>query len=181
MRMRYSAMFLLLVALSNRAYTQAPLPVDTAIFAERAQETTSISLDKNMLQFAGKFLSSSDEDREAKQIIANLDGIYVRTYEFQKANAYSPSEIEAFRRQLATPDWSRIVSVHDKESKEDTDIYVRLDGKIRGMFILVAEPSELTFVYIAGQLKAEDLDKLSGNFGIPKTHVRNEPSGKQGQ
>jgi hypothetical protein len=186
--MKYSAMFLLLVALSNRAYTQAAFPVDTAKLAERAKETTSISLDKNMLQFAGKFLSSDDEDREAQQIIAHLDGIYVRTYGFKKPNTYSPSEVEAFRRQLTSSGWSCIVSERGKksdedteESNEDTDIYVHLDGKVKGMFILVAEPSELTFIHIAGAIKAEDLDKLSGNFGIPKTHVRKEQPQKEDQ
>jgi hypothetical protein len=165
------AIFLLLMAFSNRAYAQDTFPVDTTKLAERADETTTVSLDKNMLQFASRFLSSNDEDREARRIIANLDGIYVRTFEFKTPNAYSASELEAFRRPFAGPEWSHIVSVHGKEPNEDTDIYVRLvNGEVRGMFILAAEKEELTFVHILGPIKPEDLDQLSGNFGIPKRH-----------
>src|ERR1700733_2583595 len=115
MRMKHTAIVLLLVSLSNRAYAQAAFPVDTEKLAQRADETTTISLDKNMLQFASKFLSSSDEDREAQRIIARLDGIYVRTYEFKAPNKYSASELEGFRRPFSGPEWSRIVSVHGKE------------------------------------------------------------------
>jgi hypothetical protein len=180
MRMKQSAIFLLLMVLSRRAYSQAAFPVDTAKLAERADEATTISLDKNMLRFAGKFLSSSDEDRQAQQIIAKLDGIYVRTYEFKKPNAYSASEVEAFRRQFASSEWSRIVAVHAKEPDEDTDIYVHLvDGRVAGMFILAAEAGELTFVTIVGAITPEDLDQLSGNFGIPKKHVKKDrPEGE---
>ncbi len=179
MRMKHIATIALLVVLSNRAYTQAIFPVDTAKLAERAEETTTISLDKNMLQFASKFLSSSNEDREAHRIIANLEGIYVRTFEFKKPNAYSSSELEAFRRPFGGSEWSHIVSVRGKEADGDTDIYVRLvDGQIRGMFILAAEAEEITFVHIVGPIKPEDLDQLSGNFGIPrhinKQHTRRE-------
>jgi Domain of unknown function (DUF4252) len=175
MRMKHSAIFLLLMVLSSRAYGQAAFPVDTAKLAERADEATTISLDKTMLQFAGKFLSSSEDDREAQRIIAKLDGIYVRTYEFKKPNTYSASEVEAFRRQFASPEWSRIVAVHAKESDEDTDIYVHMvNGRVAGMFILAAEPGELTFVHIAGAITPEDLDNLSGNFGIPKKHGKKE-------
>ena len=100
MRMKHSAIFLLLMVLTNRAYSQAAFPVDTTILAERADETTTISLDKNMLRFAGKFLSSSEEDREAQRIIAKLDGIYVRTYEFKKPNAYSWNGSPTTRRRI---------------------------------------------------------------------------------
>jgi hypothetical protein len=176
MRMKCSAIVLLLAAVGGRAYTQA-FPVDTGKLAERADQTTAISLDKNMLQFAGKFLSSSEEDREAQHIISKLDGIYVRTYEFKKPNAYSAPELETFRRQFAGPEWSSIVSVHGKEPDGDTDIYVHLvDGRVAGMFILAADPGELTFVHIVGAIKPEDLDQLSGNFGIPKRHVKKEPA-----
>jgi|HubBroStandDraft_6_1064221.scaffolds.fasta_scaffold00160_8 hypothetical protein len=175
LRVKHSALVVLLVVLGNRASSQAAFPVDTAKLAERADETTSISLDKTMLQFAGKFLSSSEEDREAQRIIAKLDGIYVRTYGFKKPNTYSASEIESFRRQFSGPEWSRIVAVHAKDPDEDTDIYVHMtDGRVAGMFILAAEAGELTFVHIVGAITPEDLDQLSGNFGIPKKHLKKE-------
>jgi Domain of unknown function (DUF4252) len=172
LKMKHAAFILLFLALGSRAFSQAPFPVDTTKLAERADESTTISLDKTMLQFAGKFLSSSEEDREAQRIIAKLDGIYVRTYEFKSSNSYSASDLDAFRRPFSGPEWSRIVAVHGKES-DDTDIYVHMvDGRVAGMFILAAEPGELTFVHIVGAIAPDDLEQLSGNFGIPKNHVK---------
>jgi hypothetical protein len=42
-----------------------------------------------------------------------------------------------------------------------------VNGEVRGMFILSAEPRELSFVYIDGPIRPEDLADISGNFGIP--------------
>jgi hypothetical protein len=161
-----------LLLASHRALAQGDFPFDTSKLAARADETTTVSLDKNMLRFASKFLNDDAEDRQARRIIENLDGIYVRTFEFKAPGSYSAAELETFRKFFAGSEWSHIVSVHGKEADGDTDIYVRMvDGEVRGMFILAAEPSELTFVHILGPIKPEDLDQLSGNFGIPKRHM----------
>ena len=166
-------MLLVLLALvSHHAQAQAAFPVDTSKLAGRADETTTVSLDKKMLRFASRFLSNDEDDRQAKRIIENLDGIYVRTFEFKASETYTAAELEAFRKPFSGPEWSHIVSVHGKEADGDTDIYVRLvDGEVRGMFILAAEKEELTFVHILGPIKPEDLDQLSGNFGIPRRHM----------
>jgi len=172
MNIQRSAAILFLALISYRANAQAAFPVDTSKLAGRADETTTVSLDKNMLRFASKFLSSNEEDRQARRIIENLDGIYVRTFEFKSPGAYTSAELDTYRKPFATPEWSHIVSVHGKDADGDTDIYVRLvDGEVRGMFILSAEAEELTFVHILGPIKPEDLNQLSGNFGIPKRHM----------
>lgn len=175
MTVRKPTIHLLLVlcaVLGYRAQAQAPFPIDTSKLAGRADETTTVSLDKNMLRFASKFLSNDEDDRQAKRIIENLDGIYVRTFEFKTPGAYTAAELEAFRKPFSGPEWSHIVSVHGKEADGDTDIYVRLvDGEVHGMFILAAEKEELTFVHILGPIKPEDLNQLSGNFGIPRRHL----------
>lgn len=175
---RAAAVFLLALAgfllVGPRALAQGDFPFDTSKLAARADETTTVSLDKNMLRFASKFLNDDAEDRQARRIIENLDGIYVRTFEFKAPGSYTPAEVEAFRKPFSGAEWSHIVSVHGKEADGDTDIYVHLvGGEVRGMFILSAEPSELTFVHILGPIKPEDLDQLSGNFGIPKRHPSN--------
>ena len=182
LKMKYAAIVFLLLALGNRAHSQEPFPVDTTKLAERADQATSISLDKTMLQFASKFLSSSEDDRDAKRIIAKLDGIYVRTYEFKKSALYSMADLESFRRPFSGPGWSRIVAVHGKEPDEDTDIYMHMvDGHVAGMFILSAEPGEITFVDIIGAIAPEDLDQLSGNFGIPKRHGKKDQAKGKGE
>jgi uncharacterized protein DUF4252 len=180
--MKPAAIILLLLALGTRAHSQETFPVDTTKLAERADQATTISLDKTMLRFAGKFLSSSEDDREAKRIVEKLDGIYVRTYEFKKSTTYSVAELEAFRRPFSGPEWSRIVAVHSKEPDEDTDIYMHMvDGHVAGMFILSAEPGEITFVQLIGAIAPEDLDELSGNFGIPKKHWKKDQAKGKGE
>jgi len=180
MKMKLLALMAVFLFATTPARAQAAFPVDTSKLAERAEETTTVSLDKNMLQFASKFLSSSNEDQEARRIIANLDGIYVRTFEFKAPNSYSAAELQGFRRPFSGPEWSHIVSVHSKEADDDTDVYVRLvNGEVKGMFILSAEKQELTFVHILGPIRPEDLTHLSGNFGIPRHPMAKEQPRKE--
>jgi hypothetical protein len=56
-----------------------------------------------------------------------------------------------------------------------------VDGRVAGMFILSAEPGEVTFVHIIGAIAPEDLDQLSGNFGIPKKHWKKDQAKGKGE
>ncbi len=52
------------------------IPVNIDKLAEKASEVVDVNLDGAMLKFAGKFLSSEEEDdREAAQLIKDLKGI----------------------------------------------------------------------------------------------------------
>jgi len=173
--------FLLSLLLAEAAMAQRKFPAGIEKFAARAEETTDVSLDKSMLNFASKFLSSREQDQQARRIIASLEGIYVRSYEFNKPGAYTAAEIAALRQQFQGPGWSHIVSVRGKGSDGDTDIFMHLgDGQIKGMLIIAAEPQELTFVNILGPIKPEDLKELSGQFGIPqiRSPKNAQPEGK---
>src|ERR1035441_8860389 len=78
----------------------------------KAKEHVEVTLDSNMLQFAGKFLSGQDADQaKAKKIVAGLKGITVRNYTFAKEGEYTAADLDAFREQLKAPGWSRIVGV----------------------------------------------------------------------
>lgn len=177
--MRFKTIVAVMLAMGLRAAAADPpakFPFDTEKFAKRAKEVTEVTLDKSMLDFAAKFLSPSADDQEAKRIIVNLDGIYVRSYEFERAGEYTPSEIETLRQQFQGADWSHIVSVRSKGGEADTDVYISAkDGRVKGMVVIATEPKELTFVNIAGQIKAEDLADLSGHFGIPVVRDKGDP------
>src|ERR1700760_2992279 len=85
------------------AYAQDALPAPSPIeksLAERATHVTEVTLDKNMLAFASKFLDkdTDKDDEEAKQMIRNLRGVYVREYEFDKENSYTAAELEGLRK-----------------------------------------------------------------------------------
>jgi hypothetical protein len=160
------------LAATASAQTQAPpLPLPPAVekeLAARASDVTEVTLGKNMLAFASKFMNGKDQDEAAtRQLITGLDGIYVREYEFDKEGQYSTDEIEQLRKYFETSEWSPIVHERERKSGETTDVMVKLvNGESHGMFILSAEPKELTIVLILGPIKMEDLGKLKGLSGL---------------
>ncbi len=136
--------------------------------AARASDVTEVTLGKNMLGFAAKFMNGKDEDDAAtRKLIEGLQGIYVRSYEFDKDGEYSTEQIEQLRKTFETSEWSPIVHEHERKSHESTDVMVKLvNGENHGMFVLEAEPRELTIVLILGPIKMEDLGKLKGLGGL---------------
>src|ERR1700722_16363002 len=71
-------------AVAQNSQLPLPSPVEKEL-AARASNVTEVTLGKNMLSFAEKFLNGKEHDEAATQrLIASLDGIYVRDYEFDK-------------------------------------------------------------------------------------------------
>jgi hypothetical protein len=136
--------------------------------ATHADEVVKVTMDRKMLQFGSKFMDDED-DKEAKQLISKLNGIYVRSLQFKKPGAYSDADVAPIRAQLESAEWSHIVEVNNKAEK--VDIYIKTVGdRTMGMVVLAQESTELTFVHLDGPITPDDLDELSGNYGIPK-HV----------
>ena len=102
--------------------------------AARASDVTEVTLGKNMLDFAAKFMNGNDKDQAAaKQLIQGLDGIYVRSYEFDKDGEYSMDEVERIRQSFATPEWSPIVHTSERKGAETTDVLMKqVNGETRG-------------------------------------------------
>jgi hypothetical protein len=149
--------------------SQLPLPPEVEKqLAARASDVTEVTLGKNMLSFASKFMNGKDADEAAtRRLIDGLDGIYVRSYEFDKEGQYSVEEIDQLRKYFETPEWTSIVRERQRKSGESTDVMVKLvNGESHGMFILTAEPKELTIVLILGPIRMEDLGKLKGLGGL---------------
>src|SRR5262245_6893778 len=79
--------------------------------AEKAKEKQEITIDKNMLQgFGNTLVPAGPKGDAAKEVLSGLEGIYVRSYEFDKSGAYSMDDINAIRKQLSAPGWTRIVA-----------------------------------------------------------------------
>jgi hypothetical protein len=147
------------------------LPIPPALekqLAAKASDVTEVTLGKNMLSFASKFMDGKDkDDAAAKQLIDGLDGIYVRSYEFDKEGQYSADDLEQLRKSFETSEWTPIVRERERKSGETTEILVKnINGEPHGMFILTAEPKELTIVLILGPIRMEDLGKLHGLAGL---------------
>jgi hypothetical protein len=172
--MKNPMMVLLLgaVALVMPAFARAgqlPLPPEAEKeLAARASNVTEVTLGKNMLSFAAKFMDAKDKDQaNVRQLIEGLDGIYVRSYEFDKEGQYSMAEIDQLRKQFETSDWSPLVRERQRKTGETTDVLVKLvNGEPHGMFVLSVEPKELTIVLILGPIHMDDLGKLKGIGGL---------------
>ena len=96
-----------------------------------------------------------------------LEGIYVRSYEFDHEGEYDRSIVDRLRSQLGT-EWNKIVDVRSR-SRENAEIYAYTRGEaIAGLLIITAEPKELTIVNIVGPIDLDRLSELDGQFGIPK-------------
>jgi hypothetical protein len=154
-------------ALAQNSQLPLPSPVEKEL-AAKASSVTEVTLGKNMLAFAAKFMDGKDKDNEAtRHLIEGLDGIYVRNYEFDKEGQYSMEDIQRLRANFETSEWSPIVRERDKRSGESTDVMMKIvNGETHGMFILDVEPKELSIVLILGPVKMEDLHKLSGLGGL---------------
>jgi hypothetical protein len=164
------------IAAASAAYGQDQLPAPSPIektLAERATHVTEVTLDKNMLAFASKFMDSDKDDdkddKAVKDMIHNLKGVYVREYEFDKEHSYTAAELEGLRKYFEGAEWSPMVHERTKGQAEGTDVYVKLvDGKMQGLFVLDAEPTDLSLVLILGPIDIDKIGALGGNFGIPK-------------
>ena len=173
MKIRVLALMLLTAtaaSLTSAAQTiQQLLPASVEKdLAARASDVTEVTLGKNMLEFAAKFMNGkNDSDAATRQLIMGLDGIYVRDYEFEKVGEYSMDHIEQIRHAFETPEWSSMVRERERKTGESTDIMMKLvNGESRGLFILSAEPKELSIVLILGPIRMDDLSKIQGVAGL---------------
>ena len=111
--------------------------------------------------------------------LAGVKGIYVRSFEFERENAYTPADVSAIRKQLMVPGWARLVTVDSKRDRELVEVYSWQEGNTSGgLAILVVEPMELTVVNIVGPIDLTTLGALQGNFGIPRLPVDPPPAGR---
>jgi len=149
--------------------------------AAKASDSVDLSLNKDMIQFAGKFLNSKNTDEaKAKELIGGLEGIYIKSFEFAKDGQWSPADLDQVRNQLKAPEWGRIVGVKSGQDQENVEVWVRTEaGKVGGIAILAAEPRELTVVNIVGNISLDALAALGGQLGIPQLRMQSPPAKKK--
>jgi hypothetical protein len=134
--------------------------------AEKAEETVDVAVDTAMLKETAGFLAGKGSDTvKVQQMLEGVAGIYVKSFEFSAPNAYAESDIEAIRRQLAGPGWTRVVGIREKG--ELTEIYLWKERDTNGGLVVIsAESDELTVVNIVGRVDLASLGALGSM--IPK-------------
>jgi hypothetical protein len=138
--------------------------------APKARDTVDLTLGKNMLQLAASFLGSDAEEAKVKTLIAGLEGIYVKSFEFKTDGAWTPADAEQIRSQLKAPEWNRMVGVKSGDENENVEVWLHMDagGKVTGLALLTTSPREFTVANIVGNISLESLADLGGQFGIPR-------------
>lgn len=149
--------------------------------AAKAKESTVITLDPATLQLANGFFgpaSSNAKDEKSGKLLASVRSIVLRTYEFAKEGQYDAAVVRSIREQLSAQGWSKFVDLND--GGETLELYSKSrDGKSTGFAMLAAEPKELTFIYIDGEISLADVAALGGQFGIPKLPIPNQQPNTQ--
>lgn len=162
-----------LALLPRSAIAQEPAKIQIGNLeklAGKAAEVVDVTLDEPMLQLAARFMSDkrSSDEAEARELVKRLKGVYVKSFEFDKAGEYSLSDVDSIRAQLRGP-WSRIVDVRSKRDGENAEVYMMGGGdNIAGLAIICAEPKELTVVNIVGPIDVDRLSDLEGRLGVPR-------------
>ena len=199
MKTRIATLILGAATMAAAVWAQSsPLPIPSPLekqLAARATNVTEVTLGKNMLGFAAKFMNGDNRnDAAARQLIEGLDGIYVRDYEFDKPGQYSMAEVATLRKAFASPEWTPIVHSRDLKSGETTDVMMKMvNGESQGMFVLDAEPKELSIVLILGPIRMDKLGMLKGLGGLgelqslpqlqrrdPESNASAKPGGTKG-
>ena len=136
--------------------------------AAKASQTIDVNIDERLMRLAARVFDDKDEDeREVKKLVANLKGVYVKSFEFETDGQYAAADIEPIRTQLRGPGWTRLVNV---TSKKDgiLEVYLLFNGEqVGGMAVLHTDDKELTVVNIVGPVDVDKLAKLEGQLGIP--------------
>jgi hypothetical protein len=145
----------------------------------KANESVNVNIGWPLLSLARHFTKhvADDGDDEASAaigVLQDIKSIQVRSFTFDEDGAYSVADVDAVRKQLDGPGWSRLVEQHTREPREDTDVFMCIeDGKIKGIAVISSEPREFTIVNVIGNIDVDKLAKLKGEFGIPNVNLEN--------
>ena len=136
-----------------------------------------MTVDEQLLQLASKFLSStrSADEREIRELVKDLKGVYVKRFEFDTDGQYSSADVEPVLKQLRGAGWARIVGVTSKREFTNIEVFVMTEASIiKGIAVVAAEPRELTVVNVVGPIDVDRLSRLQGQFGIPSLDLGNK-------
>jgi hypothetical protein len=143
--------------------------------ATKASQTVDVNIDERLMRMAAKLFSDKDEDeRQVKALIANLKGIYVKSFEFDTAGQYAATDVETIRTQLRGPGWTRLVNVTSKREGM-LEVYLLFNAdKVGGLAVLHTDDKQLTVVNIVGPVDLDKLAKLEGQLGVPELGIEQQ-------
>jgi hypothetical protein len=175
-RVAVASLLVAVVSIAAQAQTTAAADANGKLqiaqldrLASKAAEFVNVNMDERLLRLVPSVLSNDPEEKEVKEVIAGLRGIYVKRFEFDNEGAYGAGDLEAIRTQLSSPNWSRIVEIRSRRDSENIEVYLLTNGgRVDGLVVLSSEPKELMVINIVGSIDLDKLAKLRGQFGVPE-------------
>jgi hypothetical protein len=143
MKLPFLTLVILICAAISAAAQNPKIQIENLdrLFSE-ASETVDVTVDGTLLQVAARFLNANKPDEaKVRELLAQLKGVYVKSFEFDRDGAYSTADVDAIRSQLSGPGWSNIATVRSRRSGNNVDVHMMLDGGlISGVAVLVVDP-----------------------------------------
>jgi hypothetical protein len=171
---RYLVLAALLVA--PLAWAQEPKLTVFERLKDMASDSTNINLPKDLIRAGAGILGalgSDDKDiAKLKKLADGLNGIIVRSLEFEKEGAFTKADVQQLISELGGPGWNLIVNSSENHGQEISRVWIKIggNGEVGGLRILSVESKELTVVSIDGKVRLEDLKDLEA-LGVPDINI----------
>jgi len=149
---------------------------------EKASDVTDLNLSKDLLGLGASFLGKGDGDAaKVKKLVEGMQGIVIKSLEFEKEGMYGNADIMALIAELGAPGWNLVISADENKNRKGREIariWIKTgsNGEFGGMRIMSAEPRELSVIEIMGKVSLEDLQNL--NIHIPNINLGNNGNKK---
>lgn len=140
----------------------------------KARDVVEVNIEGNLLNMAKRVLAKVDDEdaKKVAQAINGLQGIYVRSYNFEKEDEYNVADVDEIRNQLKGPGWEKLANVRSKKNNQKVDVYTMFEGdKMSGVAVVVSEAKSIAVVNVIGPIDIDLLMELSGKMNIPKIDI----------
>src|ERR1035438_180591 len=127
--MKRAIIFLPLLSAALWASGPQQVPLNFDALEKKASNTVRVDLNMSLIKLAMRWMPKDDPDTaKMAKIVSNLQGVYVRSYEFDEEGAFSPDDLEPFRKTINGSGWNCLVHARNKKTGENSDICLRQDG-----------------------------------------------------
>jgi hypothetical protein len=124
--------------------------------AAKASSKVELDLGGTLLRLAARL----SKDADVSGLLAGVNSVHVRNYEFSRDGAFSQQDIEPLRNQVAAQSrWSKLLAA--KEEDATTEIYLAVNGdKVTGALIMSTDARELHVIYMEGNMALAQMKRL---------------------
>lgn len=157
----------------SQQYAKARIDVShLSALEDKAASVIDVNVDRRTLRMASKFFKDSDpNEKEIKDLIAGIEGITVKIFEFEKEGEYQASDYQMLKTQIDNnPNWIRLAGVRSKKQdmvNVEVSIMTDENDNLLGVAIIAAEKEHLAVINIIGTFDIAKIRDLSGKFNIP--------------